>query len=543
MQTKVFDYVVIGGGAAGCVVASRLTEDPAVSVCLLEAGGPDNSALIQAPLGFAATAALGIHNWNYNTVPQDELNGRRGFQPRGKVMGGSSSVNAMVYTRGNRQDYDNWVALGNPGWSYDEVLPLFKRSENSECFGATNYHGTGGPLNVCYLRSPSAINQVFLDACVEQGLPRTDDYNGASQFGCAPAQVTQKNGERCSAAKAYITPHLARPNLTVITQAHTQRILLDGKRAVGAEYLQGDLKAQVHARREVILSGGAYGSPQLLMLSGIGPAPHLQQHGITVVHDLPGVGQNLHDHVTAVLIYRTQRTESTFGLSWSGLTRIVRSIFEWRNKRSGVITSNVAESQAFLYTNKNEPAADIQLALCTGIVDDHTRKNHLGHGYTLHVTLMRPKSRGSVRLKSANAADAPLIDPKFLSDPRDMETLVQGTQIGYDIMQSRAFDPYRGKMLYPVERNNPTQIKEFLRDHADTEYHPCSTCKMGPASDPMAVVDPTLRVYGMQNLRVVDASIMPQLITGNTNAPTIMIAERAVEMILAGATQSHQSKH
>lgn len=535
MEAKEFDYVVIGGGAAGCVVASRLTEDPTVSVCLLEAGGPDNSALIQAPLGFAATAALGIHNWNYNTVPQTEFNGRRGFQPRGKVLGGSSSVNAMVYTRGNPQDYDNWVALGNPGWSYNEVLPLFKRAENSECFGATDYHGTGGPLNVCYLRSPSTINQAFLDACVEQGLPRTTDYNGASQFGCAPAQVTQKDGERCSAAKAYITPHLARPNLTVITQAHTQRVLLEGTRAVGAEYRQGDLTAQVRARREVILSGGAYGSPQLLMLSGIGPAHHLQQHGIPVVHNLPGVGQNLHDHVTAVLIYRTQLKESTFGLSWSGLTRIVRSIFEWRNLRSGVITSNVAESQAFLFADKSESAPDIQLALCTGIVDDHTRKNHLGHGYTLHVTLMRPKSRGSVSLKSANASDAPLIDPKFLSDPRDMETLVQGTQIGYDIMQSHAFEPYRGKMLYPLDRNNPAQIKEYLRDHADTEYHPCSTCKMGPLSDPLAVVDSTLRVYGMQNLRVVDASIMPQLITGNTNAPTIMIAEKAVDMILAGA--------
>lgn len=537
MQTKEFDYVVIGGGAAGCVVASRLTEDPSVSVCLLEAGGPDNSALIQAPLGFAATAAFGIHNWNYSTVPQAGLNGRRGFQPRGKVMGGSSSVNAMVYTRGNRQDYDNWAALGNPGWSYEEVLPLFKRSENSQCFGATEFHGTGGPLNVCYLRSPSAINHAFLDACVEQGLPRTADYNGASQFGCAPAQVTQKDGERCSAAKAYITPHLARPNLTVITQAHTQRILLEGKRAVGAEYRQGDLTAQMRARREVIVSGGAYGSPQLLMLSGIGPAHHLQQHGIPVVHDLPGVGQNLHDHVTAVLIYRTQRKDSTFGLSWSGLTTIVRSIFEWRRQRSGAITSNVAESQAFLYANQSESAADIQLALCTGIVDDHTRKNHLGHGYTLHVTLMRPKSRGSVSLRSANASDAPLIDPKFLSDPHDMDTLVKGTQIGYDIMQSPALEPYRGKMLYPVERNNPDQIKEFLRNHADTEYHPCSTCKMGPSSDPMAVVDATLKVYGMQDLRIVDASIMPQLITGNTNAPTIMIAEKAADMIRMAAMQ------
>ena len=372
--------------------------------------------------------------------------------------------------------------------------------------------------------------------CVEQGLPQTRDYNGASQFGCAPAQVTQKDGERWSAAKGYITPHIARSNLTVITQAHTQRILLENKHAVGAEFLHAGQIAQVKARREVILSSGAYGSPQLLMLSGIGPAAHLQEHGISVVHDLPGVGQNLHDHITTVLIYRTQSKDTTFGLSFSGLAKIVRSIFEWRKDRKGIITSNVAESQAFLFADASEPAPDIQLAFCTGIVDDHTRKNHLGHGYTLHVTLMRPKSRGSVRLQSANAKDAPLIDPQFLSDPRDVATLVKGTQIGYDIMQSKAFAPYRGNMLYPLERNNPVQIEQFLRDHADTEYHPCGTCKMGPTSDPMAVVDAQLRVYGIRNLRVVDASIMPQLVSGNTNAPTIMIAEKAAIMI---KTQVH----
>ncbi len=535
MQTQEFDYVVIGGGAGGCVVASRLSEDPEVSVCLLEAGGPDKSAFIQAPLGFAATAPLGIYSWGFNTVPQPGLNGRRGFQPRGKVLGGSSSVNAMVYTRGNRLDYDQWAELDNPGWSYQDVLPLFKRSENNECFGADDYRGTGGPLNVSYLRSPSPINKAFLDACADQDISQTKDYNGASQFGCSPAQVTQKNGERCSAAKAYITPHLARPNLTVITHAHTQRILLEGKSAVGAEFFKDGQTQQVKARKEVLLSGGAYGSPQLLMLSGIGPAAHLQQNGIEVVHELPGVGQNLHDHVTAVLIYRTQRKESTFGISWSGMVKIFRSIFEWRNERKGIITSNVAESQGFIFADKTEKSPDIQLALCTGIVDDHTRKNHMGHGYTLHVTLMRPKSRGSVTLQSASANDAPLIDPQFLSDPRDVATLIKGTQIGYDIMQSEAFAPYRGNMLYPLERNNPVQIEQFLRDHADTEYHPCSTCKMGPESDPMAVVDATLKVYGIDKLRVVDASIMPQLVTGNTNAPTIMIAEKAADMIRADA--------
>ena len=534
MNLSEFDFVVIGGGAGGCVMAGRLSEDPTVSVCLIEAGGPDTSAFIHAPLGFAATAALGIHNWNYQTVPQPGLNGRRGFQPRGKVLGGSSSVNAMVYTRGNRGDYDHWAGLGNPGWSYADVLPLFKRAENSECFGANEYHGTGGPLNVSYLRSPSPINQAFIQACTEQGLPVTPDYNGASQFGCAPAQVTQKNGERWSAAKGYLTPHLARSNLTVITHAHTQRLLLEGQRAVGAEFLKDGQTQQVRARREVLLCAGAFGSPQLLMLSGIGPAAHLKDHGIPVVHDLPGVGQNLHDHLTTVLIYRTQRKRETFGVSLAGLWAIVRGIFEWRSKRTGPITSNVAETQGFLYADKTEASPDIQLALCTGIVDDHTRKNHLGHGYTLHVTLVRPKSRGTVKLKSAKATDAPLIDPAFLTDPRDMATLIKGTQIGFDIMQSAALSPYRGPMLYPLERNNPAQIEQFLRDHSDTEYHPCGTCKMGPASDTLAVVDADLRVHGIQNLRVVDASIMPQLVSGNTNAPTIMIAEKAAELIRAG---------
>jgi choline dehydrogenase-like flavoprotein len=253
------------------------------------------------------------------------------------------------------------------------------------------------------------------------------------------------------------------------------------------------------------------------------------------VHDLPGVGQNLHDHVTTVLIYRTPRKDATFGLSLSGLVAIVKGIFQWRKQRTGIITSNVAESQAFLFADKSAPSPDIQLALCTGIVDDHTRKNHLGHGYTLHVTLMRPKSRGRVTLRSANAKDAPLIDPQFLTDPYDMATLIKGTQIGYDILQSPAFAPYRGTMLYPLERDNPVQIEQFLRDHSDTEYHPCGTCKMGPASDPMAVVDPSLRVHGIENLRVVDASIMPQLVSGNTNAPTIMIAEKAADMIKTAA--------
>ena len=533
-SAQTFDYIIVGAGAAGCVVASRLSEDPGARVCLLEAGGSDTSVLIHAPMGFAVSAPLKMHNWGYETVPQAGFKGRRGYQPRGKVMGGSTSINAMVYTRGHRADYDHWASLGNPGWSYEEVLPLFKRAEHNHCVGENTYRGTSGPLQVNYLRSPSPINEVFLQACEQTGLPRTPDYNGAQQLGCGPTQAMQANGERCSAAKAYITPFLARSNLTVITQAHTRRVLMEGKRAIGVEYERDGQVLQLHAAREVVLSAGAFGSPQLLMLSGIGPQEQLQAQGIATVHTLTGVGQNLQDHVTTVLIQRTARTEAAMGISLRGLVDVVKAIFQWRNKRTGWITSNVAESQGFLKTDSSADKPDIQLALCTGIIDDHNRKTHLGHGYTLHVTLCRPKSRGSVSLQSAKSTDAPLIDVGFFSHPDDMATLVKGTQIGLDILQAKPFDAYRGEMLYPVERNNPAQIEDFLRDHSDTEYHPCGTCKMGPHSDPMAVVDAQLRVHGVQGLRVVDASIMPTLTGGNTTAPTIMIGEKAAELIRSG---------
>jgi choline dehydrogenase len=379
------------------------------------------------------------------------------------------------------------------------------------------------------------LNNAFIKACNEQGIPTNPDYNGAQQYGVSPGQVTQKGGERWNAARAYVDPHRHQSNLKIVSHAHASQIVFEGKRAVGVKYSIDGVEHEVKAKKEVILSGGAFGSPQLLMLSGVGPALHLQDMGLPLVHELPGVGQNLQDHVTTVLIYKTQKINEAMGYSLRGTWNFIKAIFEWRSQRTGWVTSNVSETQGFVSTQGNQDHPDIQLALCTGIVDDHARKLHWGHGYTLHVTLMRPKSRGTLTLASRNPMDKPLIDPAFFKHPDDLNTLIAGTQLGLDIMNSEALKPYRGNMLYPVERNQVEHIKSFLRDHSDTEYHPVGTCKMGPSSDPLAVVDAQLQVHGLQNLRVIDASVMPNLVTGNTNAPTIMIAEKGVDFVRAAA--------
>ncbi len=524
-----FDYIIIGGGSAGCVLAARLSENPDINVALLESGPADSSVLIHCPAGLAVLAKTGQLNWQFDTVAQAGLNGRQGYQPRGKVLGGSSSINAMIYTRGHRADYDHWAAEGNPGWSYDEVLPYFKRAEHNER-GADAFHGSAGPLNVMDLRSPNRYSPVLVQAGQQAGYAPNPDFNGAQQEGVGLYQVTHQNGERYSAAKAYLTPNLGRANLRVFTGAHTTRILLERKRAVGVEfYHEGALK-QLKAAREVLLCAGALQSPQILMLSGIGPHAHLLENGIATLHDLPGVGQNLQDHPDVVLVVDAPQAKDLFGLSLSGLVSGIKGVLEWRKHRSGMLTTNFAEAGGFIKSQPTEPIPDLQLHFVVGKLVNHGRTTVLGHGYSCHVCLLRPRSRGSVQLDSKDPLALPLIDPNFLGDRDDMDRLLRGFKLMRHLLSQPALAALQGKELAAsASAQSDAQMERFIRDHADSIYHPVGTCRMGRG--PLDVVDAQLRVRGIEGLRVVDASIMPSIVGGNTNAPVIMIAEKAADMI------------
>lgn len=530
-MTDTFDFVVIGAGSGGCAVAGRLSEDPATSVALLDAGGTNDNWIVTTPGALVLMVAGTVNNWAFNTVPQKGLNGRIGYQPRGKGLGGSSAINAMVYIRGHRADYDHWAALGNTGWAFADVLPYFKRSEDNSDFDG-EYHGKDGPLAVNKLRSGNPIQQTFLQAAQEAQFRIREDFNAEDHEGLGIYQVTQRNGERWSAARAYVHPHIGRrPNLHVETNAHATRILFEGKRAVGVEYRQGKELRQLRARREVLLAAGAFQSPQLLMLSGVGDAAALGRHGLASVHHLPGVGQNLQDHPDFIFGYMSDNPNFA-GISLKGMPRLVRAIMQYRRERRGPLTSNFAECGGFLKTRPDLDIPDIQLHFGMAMVDDHGRKRHGGTGFSCHVCLLRPKSRGSVALAGNDPMQAPLIDPNFLGEEDDLELMVAGYKTTRRLMEAPALRALQQKDVFTSNVRTDDDIRSILRERVDTVYHPVGTCKMGTA-DPLAVVDPKLRVHGLEGLRVVDASIMPTLIGGNTNAPTIMIGEKAADMIRA----------
>lgn len=527
-----FDYVIVGGGSAGCVLANRLSADSKVTVCLLEAGPPDRHPLIHMPMGILWMMRSKVLNWNFYTQPEAQMGGRRMFWPRGRTLGGSSSSNAMCYLRGHPADYDQWAALGNAGWSFADVLPYFKRAQNQER-GESTFHGVGGPLNVADLRSPSLLTQVFVNAGVEAGLPYNTDFNGASSEGVGPFQVTQKDGRRCSTARGYLAPVRYRSNLTVITNAFATRVLFEQRRAVAVEYRQLHRTQQVTAKREIILSAGAVQSPRLLMLSGVGDREQLTQAGVEPLHHLPGVGQNLQDHLD-VIVVQACRLPVSYGITWRNILRGGADLYRYLTSGRGMFTTNGAEGCAVARSAEDETLPDLQFHFSPGKLRKHSLDLRFlcGDGYSLHVCNLRPKSRGEIRLQSADPMAPPVIHANYLSHPEDVQHMVRGVKLARQILAAPAFATYRGDEIVPGPGvASDEAIRSFIVNNAETIYHPVSTCKMG--NDALAVVDARLCVHGLEGLRVVDASIMPTLVGGNTNAPTVMIAEKAADMIRA----------
>jgi choline dehydrogenase len=547
------DYVVVGGGSAGCVLAGRLTEDPSRRVLLLEAGPPDDKLAIRVPLAFGRLFGT-QYDWAYTTVPQKDLGGRALPWPRGRTLGGSSSINAQVYLRGHRQDFDEWAALGNVGWSYDEVLPYFKRAERNER-APSPWHGGEGPMNVADLRHPSPLTKAFVQACTVSGFVATDDLNEPEPDGVGIVQVTQRRGLRWSAADAYLKPARRRPNLTVVTDAQVTRIRFEGRRATGVDYRTTAGHRTALAAREVILCGGVVNSPQLLMLSGVGPSEHLRSHGIEVVHDLPGVGANVQDHVIALVIVLAPESISFAAAS------SLRSALQFLLFRSGPLTSNASEACAFLRTDPALEAPDLELLFtpasslrkalpsARSVVGLRARevrrwlrrspRPERRHAVAIAATLLKPRSVGVIRLAGSDGSVAPIIDPGYLSDLAgdDLRLLVKGVKVALDVARAGGFEPAPTTKLndgsFAAGPKPADDVADFVRRQTHSLNHPVGSCKMG--IDPMAVVDPELRVHGCQGLRVVDASIMPTIGRGHMNAPTIMIAEKAADLILAAS--------
>ncbi len=528
---ETFDFIIIGGGSSGCVLANRLSESGKHSVCLLEAGPKDKHWAIHLPLGVVQLMSNKTLNWLYYSNQEPTLNNRYVLNPRGKTLGGSSSINAMLYVRGQKQDYDHWEELGNKGWSYNDVLPYFKSTQHQER-GSSHFHGVNGELNVADSRAKPKVHHLFLESLQNMGYKSNHDFNGETQEGVGFYQLTQKNGLRCSAAKAFISPITPRKNLTILTNVSVSKIIIENDTAMGVEYVYKGKKSTLTANKEVILSAGAFNSPQILMLSGVGPSSELSKHNIKIKKDLPGVGRNLQDHIDILTVVRHQADE-LIAYRPKALWWMFKDSFKFIARRAGILTSAVAESGGFIKSSPEQNTPDIQFHFIPAAMDKHGRnwKMLCNYGISLHACLLRPKSRGSVTLQSTDVTQPPNIHLNMLSHPDDEATMLKAVKISRQVLYNYPLNTSPTNEIFPgINAQTDEQLLEFIKNKANTIYHPVGTCKMG--NDDMAVVDNELNVHGINNLRVVDCSIMPTIISGNTNAPAIMIAAKISDVIL-----------